>query len=319
MTASTVGPAGAATASALVLAFVLHGGAALAQQPGYYDSQGQYGQPQGDPGQGYPPQGYPQQGYPPQGYPPQGYPQQSYPQQDYPPQGYPQQGYPPQGYPQQGYPQQGYPQQGYSYSQQGYADQGYAAQGQGYPGGYGAPGGGPPPGQYAPPPTEAYQAYDPQVQAQDQAYGVAYSQWATQNCIDQGHQNTAAGALIGGVLGAVLGGAAAGHYDQGEGALVGGALGATTGAAIGASTSSCPPGYVVASGAPAFAYAGYAPVAAVPAWYNPWVYAAGAWSYRPYRSWYYGHPSYWRPGWSGYRRGYGAYPNEGYPHRHHNY
>jgi hypothetical protein len=110
------------------------------------------------------------------------------------------------------------------------------------------------------------------------------------------------------VLGAVIGGAVAGRYDRGAGVVAGGALGASTGALIGSSSTApggCPPGYVIRGGAPAF-YAG--PAGAVfwaPGWYNPWVFAGGAWVYHPYRSWYYRHGGYWRPDWrAGYRGGH---------------
>lgn len=191
--------------------------------------------------------------------------------------------------------------------------QGYPAQ-QGY--GYQGQGMGPPPGQYAPPPGADQQVYDDQSQAQDQAYSAAYGQWAAQYCVDQHNNNVAAGAVIGGVLGALMGAGVAGHHDQAAGAFAGGALGATAGAAIGSSASSnCPPGYVVTAGAPAFAYAGYA-LAAAPAWYNPWVYSGGHWAYTPYRRWYYGHPGYWGHGQAGRRARYPGYPYANHNHNH---
>lgn len=170
------------------------------------------------------------------------------------------------------------------------------------------PGGGPPPsgdygppqGEYAPPPDGAGpdSNYDPRIQQQDQAYGDAYANWAARYCVQQRQNNAAAGAVVGGVLGALVGSGIAGRGNHTGGAIVGGAVGATAGAAIGSNSgdqSSCPPGYVVTGGAPAFYYQGYAPVYG-PAWYNPWIFVGGRWSYRPYRSWYYGHPNYWRPG-----------------------
>jgi hypothetical protein len=160
------------------------------------------------------------------------------------------------------------------------------------------PGYGPPQGQYAPPPGSAG-SYDSQQQQYDQDYAARYSAWAARYCIDRRNNNVAAGSIIGGVLGSIIGSGIAGRGNHFAGAVVGGAVGATAGGAIGASSSStygCPPGYVVAAGAPAFAYGG--PVAVGPGWYNPWVWYGGQWTYRPYRSWYYRHPGYWR----GHRR-----------------
>jgi hypothetical protein len=169
-------------------------------------------------------------------------------------------------------------------------------------GSYGPPPGGPsdvapPSGQYAEPPpgTQEGADYDDQSQQQDEAYAEAYSRWSAQYCVNQAN-NTAAGALIGGILGAGIG--AAVSHNAGRGALVGGAIGAGTGAVAGAASSpgGCPPGYVVAAGAPAFAYGGPY-VAWAPAWYNPWVWVGGRWVYHPYRHWYWAHRAYWRPGW----------------------
>lgn len=157
---------------------------------------------------------------------------------------------------------------------------------------------GPPQGEYAPPPEGADQsAYDSRTRRQDQAYADAYAEWAARNCVQQRQNNAAAGAVVGGVLGALVGSGIAGRGNHTGGAIVGGALGATAGAAIGSSSgnqSSCPPGYVVTGGAPAFYYGGYAPVYG-PSWYNPWIFVGGRWTYRPYRAWYYNHPNYWRP------------------------
>lgn len=163
----------------------------------------------------------------------------------------------------------------------------------------------PPQGQYAPPPpgAEARGAiYDPRAQAYDRDYAQRYSEWAAQYCENrQRSNNTAAGAVIGGVLGAVIGSNVAGRHDRGAGAVAGGALGAVAGAAIGnnASTNpgSCPPGYVVRPGAPAFAYGpGYSTAVVVgPSWYNPWFWSGDRWVYRPYRYWYWNNRTYWRP------------------------
>jgi outer membrane lipoprotein SlyB len=185
-------------------------------------------------------------------------------------------------------------------SDQGYYDQ---APPSGYDRSYAPPPGydrdyGPPAGQYAPPPPEAGPSYSYRYQQYDRDYASRYSSWAAENCVDRRNNNTAAGAIIGGVLGAVIGSGVAGHHERGEGAVVGGVLGAGAGAAIGASsgdTRGCPPGYVVRAGAPAFYYGGgYGSAYWGPSWYHPWTWYGGHWVYRPYRQWYYGHPMYWR-------------------------
>lgn len=163
----------------------------------------------------------------------------------------------------------------------------------------------PPSGQYAPPPTGSESAgatYDRGAQDADRDYAYQYSRWAAQYCVDK-RSNATAGAAIGGVLGAIAGSGLAGHGAHLGGAVVGGAVGATAGAAIAANSQpgpACPPGYVVAAGAPAFAYAG-APIPLTvvygPEWYRPWVWVDSRWVYRPYRYWYWGHNAYWRPDW----------------------
>ena len=161
----------------------------------------------------------------------------------------------------------------------------------------------PPQGQYAPPPPGYEQggAYDDRSEQNDRDYSARYSQWASENCVDQRNNNTAAGAIMGGVLGAVIGAGVAGRGDRGTGAVIGGAIGAGTGAAIGSSSSGagCPDGYVVRGGAPAFAWDGPAVVAWAPAWYHPWIWEGGRWNYHPYRNWYWQHANYWNPGWHG--------------------
>jgi hypothetical protein len=192
--------------------------------------------------------------------------------------------------------------------------------------GYGQPEGGyddvPPPSDYdatrPPPPPPGYQAdaryaIDPQ---QDQRYEAYAEDWAARNCI-KSSGNTAGGAVIGGLFGALLGSSIAGYHNRGTGALVGGLAGAAGGAAVGsaqdnATSPGCPPGYVVRRGAPAFYYDGYASgySYAAPEWYHPWVFVEGRWSYRPYpyHSWYYGH--------YGYRRFHGGYGRRGWGYRH---
>jgi hypothetical protein len=162
----------------------------------------------------------------------------------------------------------------------------------------------PPAGQYAPPPSGADAsgaAYDDRSQRYDRDYADRYHEWASRYCVDR-RDNTAAGALIGGMLGAVAGSGLAGRGGHTAGAVVGGSLGATAGAAVGAATrpAACPPGYVVAPAAPVFSYQpGYYPPAVVygPAWYQPWIWVDSHWVYRPYRYWYWTHRAYWRPDW----------------------
>lgn len=161
-----------------------------------------------------------------------------------------------------------------------------------------------PPGGYAEPPPGYDQGdatYDDQAQQYDRDYAQRYSEWSAENCVNQRNNNAAAGAIIGGVLGAVIGSNAAGRHDRTGGAVVGGALGATAGASIGANSGAggaCPPGYVVRAGAPAFYYGG-GPYYAGPAWYNPWVFVGGRYVYHPYRYWYWNHRNYWKPGFRG--------------------
>ena len=224
-----------------------------------------------------PPQGYqqPQQGYqqPQQGYqpPPQGYQQQpQYPQGSQPP---------PQGYqpPPQGYaPPQGYQQQPY---------QDPALQ--------------PPPGYSA---QDAQRDASPAEREYDRQYAAAAEQWSAANCIRQEQNRTAAGAIIGGVLGAVIGSNIAGGRDRGAGAVVGGALGAVAGGAIANGQGpGCPPGFVLRSGAPGFYYAPPPGASVVlydePTWYNPWIWYGGAWIYRPYP-----YHRYWGEHYPRYRR-----------------
>jgi hypothetical protein len=163
----------------------------------------------------------------------------------------------------------------------------------------------PPAGQYAPPPP-GYEGqgavYDDRAQQYDRGYADRYSQWAARYCVDKRNNNTAAGAIIGGILGAVIGSNVSGRHSKTGGSIIGGALGATAGAAIGSNSATspdCPPGYFIRSGAPRFYYAppGYGPPPAyyAPDWYNPWFFEGGVWLYRPYRYWYWSHNDYWRP------------------------
>lgn len=223
---------------------------------------------------------------------------------------------------------QGYGDQGPGYGPEQGPPPGYGQE-QGPPPGYGAQGPangeepGPPPG-YAdneppapppgydgtqlPPPPPGYQGgpETDQQDLQDRAYAEYAEQWAQQNCV-KAHGNPAAGAAIGGLLGALIGAGVAGPGSRGAGAFVGGAIGAAGGAAIAGSTDSnetspgCPPGYVVQDGAPQFYY-GAPYLYAAPGWYRPWVFWGDRWVYRPYpyHVWYYNH--YYRGGRGGWRR-----------------
>ncbi|MDE2302086.1 MAG: hypothetical protein KGK11_05955 [Sphingomonadales bacterium] len=183
--------------------------------------------------------------------------------------------------------------------------------------------GGPPPGDVPPPvgydgtrmppPPPGYQQGPDwrDQQAADQRYAWQAEQWAHEFCV-KAHGNTAAGAVIGGVLGMIVGGGIAGPGSRGFGSFAGGALGAGAGAAIASNSNSdatspgCPPGFVVRGGA----RWGYAPPGyyyAAPGWYRPWVFIDGNWIYRPYpyHSWYWHHYHDWDGrGYYGHDRGW---------------
>lgn len=194
--------------------------------------------------------------------------------------------------------------------QQGYRDpppppeQGYDEQDDAPPPGY--DGSEPPP----PPPGYVADQADAAQYDQDRRYEAYAEDWSARNCI-QARSNSTAGAVIGGVFGALLGSSIAGRHDRGAGAIIGGVAGAAGGAALGDqsrydTSPGCPPGFVVRNDAPAFYYDGPYTYAA-PGWYRPWVYYEGRWSYRPYpyHAWYYRHYGYARPyHYRGYGRGY---------------
>ena len=159
----------------------------------------------------------------------------------------------------------------------------------GPPAGYDSAGPPPPPPGYQPPPDAALQ------RDQDERYARYAESWAQANCIRSGG-NVAAGAVIGGLFGALVGSAVSG--GRGGGTAAGALIGGTSGAAIaansgGATSPGCPPGYVIRSNAPTFYYQGYGGpyYYAAPGWYRPWVWYDGRWIYRPYpyHSWYYNH------------------------------
>jgi hypothetical protein len=172
-------------------------------------------------------------------------------------------------------------------------DRGYGPPPPGYSPGYayGEPDVAPPEGY-----DDRYRSYDFSNRARDEdaRYSVAVQRWAADNCINSRNDNAAAGAVIGGIFGAIVGSSVAGRHDRAAGAIIGGAVGAMAGSAIGASRTSpgCPPGYAVREGAsafaPGFAFAGGYAYAAPPG-YRPWIWTGGRWVYRPYpyhRYWY---------------------------------
>ncbi len=85
---------------------------------------------------------------------------------------------------------------------------------------------------------------------------VATAQVVPPGCVLTSNPNsTAAGALLDGVAGALLGSAVAGRHDRGAGAVLGGLGGAVAGGAIGNSRSqgvACPQGYVYRAPPPVY-------------------------------------------------------------------
>ena len=272
--------------------------------------------------QAYPPSGYDQNGGYDQN---QGYDQAPPPDyRDQPPQGY-DQGQPPQGY---GQPPQAYaqPYSGQTTTTTTTTTRSVEVQSydQGPPPGYD--------GTRPPPPPRGYNpaAIDRAQAERDARYAADAEAWARDNCV-KARSNATAGAVIGGIFGALVGNGLSSRHDGGFGTLAGAAVGAVGGAAIGGSTANetspgCPPGFVVRSGAAPYSYdtvyfSNY--YYAAPGWYRPWVYVGDRWTYRPYPyhdyyyrayrpyhpyGWgdrgYYGRPGgYGRPGWGrpGYR------------------
>jgi len=161
----------------------------------------------------------------------------------------------------------------------------------------------------APPPPPGYQphaTYAPDTDA-DRRYEAYAEDWAGRNCV-KSSGNTASGAVIGGLFGALLGSSVAGYHNRGAGALMGGIAGAAGGAAVGsaqdnATSPGCPPGFVLRQGAADFYYDNYGRnyYYAAPAGYHPWIFIEGRWNYRPYpyHNWYYRNHGWGRPGWRG--------------------
>ena len=132
---------------------------------------------------------------------------------------------------------------------------------------------------------------------EDELYVHDAEEWAAENCIAQKKDRATAGAVIGGLVGAIAGSGLAGRHDQAPSAILGAGAGAAAGSAIGKNTSpDCPPGYTMRSAPAPFYAPNFYPytVYAAPAWYDPWVWYGGHWIYRPYpyhRFWY---DRYWR-------------------------
>jgi hypothetical protein len=164
--------------------------------------------------------------------------------------------------------------------------------------------------------NRSYQGDSGSYQDQRRAYDERYRQWEAQrdawahnNCVNRKTGNTFAGALFGGILGAVAGSQLGGRGERTEASVAGGALGAFTGGAIANSASGpCPEGYAVADAAPpppaappqvGYGVGYYAPP---PAYYYPAPYYYGPAYYYGYgprvRVWYGPHRGWgWRNGW----------------------
>lgn len=148
----------------------------------------------------------------------------------------------------------------------------------------------PPPPGYKPPPGRFVQT--DREREEDDRYSRAAERWAAANCVADRRSNVAAGAVIGGLVGALAGTGLAGRHDQAPAAILGAGAGAVAGSAIARNASpDCPPGYVIKAVPEPF----YPPpvhphvVYVAPPWYDPWVWYGGHWIYRPYpyhRFWY---------------------------------
>lgn len=171
----------------------------------------------------------------------------------------------------------------------------------------------PPPGydgRQTPPPPPGYQPgpYDAQIAQQDRYYADRAQQWAEQNCV-KSRGDGATGALLGGLLGAIIGHSVGSRGDRGTATVAGAVIGGVGGAAIASSSDGrtspgCPPSYVIRRNVqPYYFEADY--VYAAPAWYHPWYFYEGRWVYRPYpyhdfyarRYGWYGHPEWHDRGW----------------------
>ena len=161
----------------------------------------------------------------------------------------------------------------------------------------------PPPADYIPPMDAVAQ------QEADRRYAEDAERWAANNCV-KSKPNIGGGALIGGILGAIIGSGLGGRHNGGGAMAAGAAIGAIGGAAVaskstGDTSPGCPEGYVVRQGAPIYVYAQPNYAYAAPEWYRPWVFVDGYWVYRPYpyHEWYY--RTYRGPGPAYYGRPHG--------------
>jgi hypothetical protein len=166
-------------------------------------------------------------------------------------------------------------------------------------------------GRTLPPPPANYRAIGDvnALRAADDRYAYNAERWARENCT-KSQGNVGGGALLGGVLGAIIGSSVAGRHDRGAGAFAGAAIGAVGGAAVASASGSnatspgCPPGYSLRREAGAYSYDSPDYYYAAPSWYRPWVFIDNGWVYRPYpyHDWYY--RTYRHGGRDGYRGGY---------------
>ncbi len=146
------------------------------------------------------------------------------------------------------------------------------------PQGYGDPAMNPPPGYTA---QDAQRDESAQMREQDRAYAAQAEAWAQANCLRAEANRETGGAIVGGILGAVIGSNLARGGGRTGGAIIGGVGGAALGASVAKnSQGACPQGYAIRPGAPP--YPQPVVVYAAPAWYNPWIWYDGRWVYRPY-------------------------------------
>ncbi|WP_223799935.1 hypothetical protein [Sphingomonas nostoxanthinifaciens] len=145
--------------------------------------------------------------------------------------------------------------------------------------------------QYNVPPPPGYQTGSARYvqserdRVEDDGYAAAAERWASANCIAERKDNATAGAVIGGLIGALAGTGLAGGHDQLPAAVLGAGAGAAAGSTIARNTSpGCPPGYLVRPAPQPFYPASPPPsvVYVAPSWYDPWIWYGGHWLYRPY-------------------------------------
>src|ERR1700712_3640170 len=103
-----------------------------------------------------------------------------------------------------------------------------------------------------------------QQREQDRAYAAQAEAWAQANCMRAEANRTTGGALLGGILGAVIGsnlasggGRTRGRRSRGRGRPGGAVLGGGAGSAVGAnvaktSEGACPAGFAMRQGAPPY-------------------------------------------------------------------